>query len=369
MIPIFAPSITKMEKDLMLDALDSGWISGAGKYIDLAENLWAAECESRYAITVANGTVALQLLLHALGIGPGDEVLVPNLTYVATANAVLHVGARPVFIDVEENSWCMNPDLIEQAIGPQTRAILVTHLQGHPCDVDRIRPLADKHGLALLGDAAQAHFATYKNSPTGGLLDAETFSFHVGKILTCGEGGMITTNNKELAGRLRFLKSHGMDPGRRFFHPEPAFNFRMTNTHAGFLCAQIQRKDEILARRKEIFDVYDELLGNVACLIKRPVSPDVCLSPWVYTMRLDDKHHIDVESLIISLYRKKIESRPMYYPLSALPMFIESKYIASQRDVSRKLAESVFYLPTYHDMENTDIEYICTTVKSLLLHS
>jgi perosamine synthetase len=263
----------------------------------------------------------------------------------------------------------MNPALIEEAISPQTRAILVVHLMGHPCDVDRIRPIADRYNLPLIGDSAQAHFATYMGVPAGGLLDAETFSFHVGKILTCGEGGAITTSNPVLAKRLRFLKSHGMDPKRRFFHPEPAFNFRLTNTHAGFLSAQINRKNEILLRREEIFNLYDELLVDVPYLKKRPVNANVTLCPWVYALVLDSKHSVTVDTLMGELASRGIESRPMYYPLNALPMFSEEKYILGEIDISANLSKSVFYLPTFFDLQDHQIEYICGQIKSLLMIS
>ena len=367
MIPIFAPSITKLEKSLMADALESGWISGAGEYVDLAEAAWAAECDAKYAVGVTNGTVAIQLLLHALGVGAGDEVIVSNLTYVATANAILHVGATPVFVDVDPVSWCVAPALVEQAITLNTKAILVTHLMGHPCDADGLRVIANRYGLALVGDAAQAHFATYKGTRVGGLLDAETFSFHVGKLLTCGEGGMITTNNKELADRLTFLKNHGMHPNRRFFHPEPAFNFRLTNTHAALLYAQIRRKEELLARRWEIFELYDQFLSEIEVFSMRPIADFAKLSPWVYALNLNTKGVLTTNKIISALASDKIESRPMYLTMNTMPMFSQNRYVSGSVSESEKLADSVFYLPTYFDLKNQEVVRVCNLLTSLVM--
>src|SRR6185369_15237220 len=228
MIPISQPSITQKEIDYVTDAVKSTWISSLGKYIDQFEAEFAKFCGTEYAIAVSNGTVAIHLALVAHRIGPGDEVIIPNLTFVATANAVLHAGAKPVFVDIDPFNLCIDPVSVERAITPRTKAIMPVHLYGHPADMKKIMEVAERHKLIVIEDAAEAHGAKAYNKTVGGWGQCATFSFYGNKNLTTGEGGMITTNDKELNARCRHLRDHAMSKEKRYWHNEIGFNYRMT---------------------------------------------------------------------------------------------------------------------------------------------
>jgi perosamine synthetase len=234
-IPLSVPDLSGNEEAYASEAIRSSWISSSGAFVQRFEREFASFCESGTALSVTNGTDALHLALIALGVGPGDEVLLPSLTYVATANAVRYVGAEPVFVDVEPGTWCLDPLDIERRITERSRAIIAVHLYGHPADMDEINAVAGRHGLSVIEDAAEAHGATYKGRICGSLGDCATFSFYGNKILTCGEGGALTTSNPELVQRARLFRGQGMDPERRYFFPVIGHNFRLTNVACAIL--------------------------------------------------------------------------------------------------------------------------------------
>ena len=231
-IPVSAPTLAGNEKRYVMDCLESNWISARGKYVEQFEAAFAEFCGVRHGVSCTNGTVALHLALLALGIGPGDEVIVPTLTFVATANAVRYCGATPVFVDCEPETWNIDPGLIESRITPKTKAIIVVHLYGHPVDMDAVMSLADRHGLFVVEDAAEAHGAIYRGRMVGSIGHIATFSFFGNKVISTGEGGMVTTDDAELARIVRLLKEQGMDPKRRYWYPVVGYNYRMTNVTA-----------------------------------------------------------------------------------------------------------------------------------------
>ena len=231
-IPVAAPSIGSREIAYVTDAVQSGWVSSIGPYLERFEQAFAEYVGVTRAVAVSNGTVGLHLALYALGIGAGDEVIVPDLTFVATAHAVIQTGATPVFVDVEPDTWCMDPAAVREAITPRTRAVIPVHLYGHAADMSAINMLAEEYGLLVVEDAAEAHGAEISGQRVGGLGQVGVFSFYGNKIMTTGEGGMLTTNDSILADRLRYLKDHGMSPAERYYHTELAFNYRMTNLQA-----------------------------------------------------------------------------------------------------------------------------------------
>src|SRR4051794_23071679 len=256
-IPVAAPDLSGNEEKYVVDAIRSSWISSSGPYLQRFEREFAALCGTKAALAVCNGTVALHLALLGLNVRPGDEVLVPSLTYIATANAVRYVGAEPVFVDVDPHTWTMSPELIERHITPRTTGIIPVHLYGHPADMDEINHLAAVHGLWVVEDAAEAPFARYKGRPVGSLAEIATFSFYGNKVLTSGEGGAVTLNNGQLYKRLSTLRGQGMDPRRRYYFPVTGYNFRLTNLAAAVLCAQLERSKELLERRAAIYRQYD----------------------------------------------------------------------------------------------------------------
>ena len=237
-IPVASADVSGNEEAYASDAIRSSWISSSGKYVTRFEEEFAAACDVEYALSCSNGTVALHLALLALGLRPGDEVIVPSLTYIATANAVRYCGAEPVFVDVDPQTWCLDPEAIESKITSRTRGIIAVHLMGHPADMDAINTHAGVHGLWVVEDCAEAHFAEYKGSPVGSLGSVGTFSFFGNKIFTCGEGGAVTLHDRQLQKRMSMLRGQGMDPQRRYYFPITGYNFRLTNVACAIaLCA------------------------------------------------------------------------------------------------------------------------------------
>ena len=261
-------------------------------------------------LAYATERIALHLSLLALGVRPGDEVLVPALTYVATANAVRYVGGEPVFVDVDPATWCLDPAKLEDAITRRTRGIIAVHLYGHPADMDAINHIAGIHGLWVVEDAAEAHFATYKGRPVGGLADIATFSFYGNKLITSGEGGAVTMSDRRLELRARTLRGQGMDPSRRYYFPVTGYNFRLTNVACAILCAQIERRESIVGRRRDIFDTYHTGLAGVpdaaSSLSQQWADP----APWLFCITVDPERLGGLEQLVDRLDAEDIETRP-----------------------------------------------------------
>lgn len=364
-IPLAQPDLSGREEEYVTDAVRSSWISSTGAYVDRFEAEFADLCATKSAIAVCNGTVALHLALLALDVRPGDEVLVPSLTYVATANAVRYVGAEPVFVDVDPLTWCLDPELIESHITPRTRGIIPVHLYGHPADMDAINHLAGVHGLWVVEDAAEAHLATYRGRPVGGLGDVGTFSFYGNKVLTSGEGGALTVDNQQLELRLRTLRGQGMDPNRRYYFPVVGYNFRLTNVACAILCAQLEHADEMIARRRTIFDRYQERLDGTSGLSFQPVADWAEPAPWLFSVTIDpEQFGRSAEGLAQALGVQGIETRPFFVPLHTLPPFREG---ADARNtilpITEHLATRGLNLPTFPELALDQVDRICDTVR------
>ena len=261
-IPISKPSISQKEIEYVTDAVKSGWVSSLGKYIDIFEKNFADYCGTKYAVTTSNGTAALHLALVSFGIGPGDEVIIPDLTFIATANAVKYSGAKVITVDVHKDTLCINEDEVKKAITKNTKAIIPVHLYGHPAAMIELNEIARNHNLIVIEDAAEAHGAEINGIKVGGIGHAGTFSFYGNKVLTTGEGGMVTTNDKNIYDRLKYLRDHAMDSDKRYWHKEVGFNYRMTNLQAAMGVAQLERINEILDKKKKIFQWYEQQLHN-----------------------------------------------------------------------------------------------------------
>jgi len=361
-----SPSLTELEQKYVLDSVKSSWIGGAGEYIDNMERVWAELCGAEFALMVSNGTVAISLALQAIGVGPGDEVIVPAMTYAATANAVRHVGAEPVFVDVEESTWCMDPALLDQAYTDKVKAVIPVDLFGHPADIDPILRFAEANELKVIVDAAQSHLARYKGSPVGSLADMTTFSFHVGKIFTSGEGGAITLDDPELAARLKILREHGMDPNRRFYHPVVGTNSRLTNMQAAVLSGQIERRAEITSQRNSMFSTYKTGLSGISGLTFRPEAEWAEITPWVFCIGISESEFgCSRDQLIDNLAKNNIETRPFYFPLHRLPPYSElSKARGEHCPVSDRLSEEGMYLPSSTDISADELGYVIEAIKN-----
>ena len=365
-IPLAVPDLSGLEESYVLDAVRSTWISSTGKYVDRFEAEFAKTAGTDEAIGVCNGTVALHVALMALDLRPGDEVLVPSLTYVATANAVRYVGAEPVFVDIDPETWCIDPELLERSITRRTKGIIAVDLYGHPCDYDTINRIAAIHGLWVVEDAAEAHSALYKGRPAGGLARIGTFSFFGNKILTSGEGGALTVSDPNLALRIRTLKGQGVDPERRYFFPVTGYNFRLTNVACALLCAQIERKDEILRKRRAIYSSYAELLAGIPGIQMQPKAPWAEPAPWLFCITIDPKEFGRTrDELIDFLGAEGIETRPFFIPLHTLPPFRqESLGRGTALPVTDDLAARGLNLPTHTQLTIEQIGYVASKIAS-----
>jgi perosamine synthetase len=366
-IPVAEPDLSGNEEAYVVEALRSTWVSSTGKYLDCFEGDFASLCGARASIGVCNGTIALHLALLALEVGEGDEVIVPSLTYIATANAVKYVGAKPVFVDVDPSTWCIDPDKIQKAVTERTKGIIAVHLYGHPADMDRINSIASRHGLWVVEDAAEAPLATYKGRPVGSLGTIATFSFYGNKLFTCGEGGALTLNDSKLEARARLLRGQGMDPKRRYFFPVVGHNFRLTNVCAAMLCAQLERRGEIMRKRLEIYALYTELLNNVPGVGLQPVAPWATLSPWLYCITVNKSFFgIDRDSLMAGLLEHGIDTRPFFIPLHTMPPY---ERVYQDRPyplhITNSLASEGINLPTFTAMSNDQVCYVCDAIKRL----
>lgn len=366
-IPLASPDLTGNELNYVSEAIRKNQLS-FGSFIDRFENEFAKLCGINKAIVCANGTCALHLALYSLRVGPGDEVIVPSFTYVATANAVRYCGAEPVFVDVDEETWCLDPECVEKAITPRTKGIIPVHLFGHPADMDPINRIAQIYNLWVVEDAAEAIFAEYKGRPVGSLGTIGTFSFHSAKVITSGEGGAITLDDEKLESFIRMVCSHGMDAQRRFFFPVVGFNYRLTNMSAGLLCAQLERHETILSKRNKIFEIYSEGLKNIPGISRRPVMPWAKVSPWLFSIVVDTKKFgYSREELIQHLAEEKIESRPFFIPVHSLPAFRETAVRRKiQLPITDCLCSAGMNLPTYNTMTTDEVKRVVKVIKSLV---
>jgi perosamine synthetase len=356
-IPVSAPALDGNEKAYVLDCLESTWISSIGKYVGRFEAAFAEFCGVRHALTCSSGTAALHLALAGLGVGPDDEVIVPTLTFVATANAVSFCGARPVLVDSEPRAWTIDPALVEARIGPRTKGIVAVHLWGHPADMDALREIARRHGLFLLEDAAQAHGAEYCGARAGSLGDVATFSFYGNKIITTGEGGMVTTDDAALAERMRMLRGHGMDPERRYWHPVIGYNYRMTNVAAAIGLAQIERIDERLTHHRRLADWYREELADAPGLTWQVEMEWARHAWWMVTPLLGPGSPAVLEEVIPQLARRGVEARPVVYPVHQLPPYAPGA--AGERfPVAERVARLGINLPSGAGLTRDDVRYV-----------
>ncbi len=361
-IPISKPSISQLEIDYVTDAVTSTWVSSLGPYIDRFEAEFAAFCGVKHAIAVSNGTVALHLVLHTYGIGKDDEVIMPNLSFIATANSVLYTGAKPIFSDIDQSNLCMDPSDIEHRITAKTKAIMPVHLYGHPANMTAINVIAKKHGLLVIEDAAEAHGASIGNHRVGCLGDCATFSFYGNKNMTTGEGGMITTNDDELAKRCRYLRDHAMSKEKRYWHTEMGFNYRMTNIQAALGCAQLERIEELMHERQRIFNLYEDNFTDFRGVKLNRTESWATNSYWLICAEIEGINETQRDELMFKLKEKNIDSRPYFYPMSLMP-YIQTK---SDTPVSNRVYKQGINLPSFVDLSTDEIHYICSTLKSLL---
>ena len=356
-IPIAEPDLGSSELSYVVDCVRSNWISSQGRYVRSFEDLFREFTGSGYAVAVSNGTAALHLALAALDIGRGDEVIVPSLTFIATANAVAYTGAIPVFADSEEDTWNIDPACIEKLITDRTRAIIPVHLYGQPCKMEEIQSIARKYELYVIEDAAEAIGAKYKSQSVGSIGNIGCFSFFGNKVITTGEGGMLVTDSKDIFEKARILRDHGMDPSRKYWHPWIGFNYRMTNLQAAVGVGQLERIDDILDHKRTIVDTYRTELQQVKGLTLPPEndwSNNVC---WMFSVLLE--HNRSREAMLERLYRNNIEVRPFFHPVHSMPPYKDNVSLP----VCEHLSSRGLSLPSYPKLEESEIGRICGALK------
>jgi perosamine synthetase len=366
-INVAAPFIQGNEKKYVEECISSTWISSTGEFLKRFEVEFAAYCGAKHAIATNNGTTALHLALVALGIKHGDEVIVPTLTYIASPNAVYYCGAKPVLVDSELRTLNIDPSLIEAKINSRTKAIMVVHLYGHPVDMDPILTIANKYSIPVIEDAAEALGAEYKDKKIGTLGKCATFSFFGNKLISTGEGGMIVTDDDDLADKLRLYRNQGQDPDRRYWFPVVGYNYRMTNLAAAIGCAQLEKIDAMLHARRNLAVKYNQALKDLDHLIQPQIEePWAKHSYWMYTILLKNADAQQRDEVMSFLANAGIETRPVFYPMHVLPPYKEA---SESYPIATTCAERGINLPTHMFVTDDNVEYIIETLSAALEQS
>ncbi len=353
--PVYIPELTKSEKENLIDCIDSTWISSKGKYLDLFESKVQDYTGATYATTAFNGTVALHLALLALDLGANDEIIVPDFTYIASANVVKYIGAKIVLTDVDSKSWNIGLQNIRDVITPNTKAVIVTDIYGTPpSEMDAIYKYCKDNGIYLISDAAESLGASYHDRMAGNLADISIFSFFGNKTITTGEGGMVLTNNAKWIEKIKQLKNQGNSNTVRYYHDILGYNFRMTNMQAAIGCAQMDRIDDILTRKERIYNWYHDRLQNLVTF--QEVKEGIKSSNWMISVLLNP--NVDRQNLMLALEQEGIETRPFFLPVHSMPYFNTKPNTPITQDISMRGLN----LPSYPMLTEQDIETITTQI-------
>ena len=377
MIPVNEPLLGEHELEYLTECVQTGWISSAGRFIEEFEKNWAAYCGMKYGIAVSNGTTALQVAVGCLDLEPGAEVILPSFTIISCAMAIVEHGLVPVLVDCDSRTWCMDVSQIEARITDRTRAIMPVHIYGHPVDMDPLLELAKKHNLAVIEDAAEAHGAEYLSGRNGascswkhcgGMGHLSTFSFYANKLITTGEGGMVLTNDLVLAEKARSLRNLCFRPERRFFHTELGFNYRMTNMQAALGVAQLERFEQIIAKKRWMGEAYTERLREIPGL-QLPVEESWAKQVfWMYGLVLDESRDMDATEFAQRLDKQGVQTRPFFLGMHEQPVFRDrGLFIGEQYPVSERIAKQGLYIPSGLALTNEQLEETCNAVKKVLL--
>ena len=359
-IPWAKPDFCGNEQRYVCEALASTWISG-GPFVDRFESEFARYSGTRYAMTASNGTSALHMAFLALGVGPGDEVIVPGFAFMAAANVLLHLKAKPLFTEVDPKTWCMTAEQIERRLSPKTKAVVAVHTYGNVCLMDEIMALARNWSVAVIEDAAESFASRYKNRLAGTFGELGTFSFQATKTITTGEGGMVVTENAELRDELYLWRNHGMLHAR-YWHELPGHNFRLTNMQAALGCAQLERIDQIINERERVYASYRRCLSSVAGVDMQLIP--ACVQPviWAVAVKLDSQAYPQGRDKVMrQLAEAQIETRNGFYAASMLQHLYSSSALPICEDLSRQ----VLGLPTYCTLEDSEIQFICSKLENL----
>lgn len=375
MIPVNKPLFISDEKKYLVGCIDSGWISSEGPFVKEFEKKFSSYIGRKYGVAVSSGTAALEVAVGAIGLKPGDEVIMPSFTIISCALAIVNYGGIPVFVDSEPDTWSMDAFQIEKKITKKTKAIMVVHTYGHPCDMDPILKIAKKYKLLIIEDAAEAHGAEYKGKKCGSFGDVSCFSFYANKIISTGEGGMVLTDNEKYFERSKFLRNLGFIKEKRFYHTELARNYRLTNMQAAVGVAQLKNIEKLIKIKRENAKRYTRQLKNIKGLqlpIEKKYAKNVY---WMYGIVLDKSAGFEAESFIRKLAEKGIEARPFFYPLHLQPVWkktclptgmIKIKIKKERFPVSEKISKYGLYLPSGLGLKEEEIKKVCDIIKSIL---
>ena len=348
-ISMAEPDLTGNESKYLQECIETGWISSAGPFIERFEKAFSEFLGVKYASTNSNGTTALHLALLACGVEEGDEVIVPNLTFISTSSTVKHANAKPVLVDVDRKTWNIDPDKIKEAITEKTKAIIPVHLYGNPCDMDSIMKIAEEHNLYVIEDAAESLGAKYNGKQTGSIGHIGCFSFYGNKIMSTGEGGMCVTNDPELFEKINLYKNHGMTKEKRYWHQVVGYNFRMTNIQAAVGLAQLERIDEFISRREKIETKYRELLsGKVEFQGQYDKADQV---NWIFSVLIENR-----DEIMEKLKENNIDCRPLFYPINKMKPYADEKDFPNTKEISEKGLS----LPTHIHLTEEQIERVCS---------
>jgi perosamine synthetase len=359
-IPIYQPDLDGNVKKYVNECLDTAWISSRGRFVGEFETRFAGRIGISHAASVCNGTVALHLALMALGIGPGDEVIVPTLTYIASANAVAYTGATPVFVDSVRSTWQIDPEEVRRHLTPRTRAIMPVHLYGQACDMDALVAIAQEHRLFIVEDCAEAFGTFFKGRHVGTFGDISTFSFFGNKTITTGEGGMVVSNDKTLIERARHLKGQGLAAHREYWHDVVGYNYRMTNIQAAIGLAQLERADEFISRKRALAEHYRAALRHLP-LELHAEAHDTVHSYWMVSILV--QHADQRDALRRHLAEAGIETRPVFYPLHTMPMYAKNY---RKHAVAEDVAWRGINLPSWPGLSDQQVDGICGEIASFL---
>jgi len=369
-IPVAAPSITDREVELVAEAARTAWRHNHYAFNARFERMLADYVGVAHAVSVPHCTAALHLALAALGVGPGDEVIAPDVTWIASVAPIVYVGAEPVLVDIRPDTWCIDPDAVEAAIGPKTKAIMGVDLYGSTCEWERLQAIADRHGLLLIEDAAEALGSARHGRRAGALGRVSAFSFHGSKTVVTGEGGMLATDDAALFERVLFLRDHGRKPGDRFFlNSEIAFKYRMSAVQAALGVAQMERIDELIAYKRRIFGWYRDRLGGMNGITLNAEPADTLNSYWMTTAIFDSSLGLDKFAVMAELDKRNIDSRPIFSRLSTLPAFAErpqATRFVTAADRGAGIADYGVNLPSGYNMTEELVDVVCEAVREIV---
>lgn len=369
-IPVAGPWITQKEIDYVADAVATAWYGKAQKYNERFERGMAEFLGRKYAVSLPSCTSALHLSLHALGIGPGDEVITPEITWIATAAPIDYVGATPVFADIDERSWCLDPKSFEDHITPDTKAVIVVDLYGNMPDMDAILTIAERHKIAVIEDAAEALGSQCKGKRAGSFGQVSTFSFHGSKTLTTGEGGMLLTNDPLIYEKCVFLQNHGRDGGEKmFWNTEVAFKYRMSSMQAALGLAQLERIEHLISRKRAIFEWYKDALKGFHEITLNDQAHDVFNTYWMVTALLDPALGLRKEEFMALLKKRGVDTRPFFYPLSLLPAYQkrgQAQNAAAENPIAYSVSPYGVNLPSGYNVTPEIVNKVARAIRAVL---